>query len=124
MANWRTLFNPWILARGQEYFDCGQVEGPVEDGAYHPLLHLYEEESLPKAIELVREKRKQDNTAWSIINYTKALLGLLEKAGEQAEYEKELRQWDPERTLGLSTELLKREMDKSSDRKQYRHVAA
>lgn len=61
-----------------------------DDGAYHPLLRLYEEECLPKAIELVREKRKQDNTTWSIINDTKTMLGLLEKAGEQAEYEKEL----------------------------------
>lgn len=32
MANWRTLFKPWILARGQEYFECGQVVGLVENG--------------------------------------------------------------------------------------------
>ena len=25
MANWRNLFKPWILSRGQEYFECGQV---------------------------------------------------------------------------------------------------
>ncbi len=170
-----------------------------DDSAYHPLLRLYEEDNLPKAIELVRGKRKQDNTAWSVINDTKTLLGLLEKAGEQAEYEKELRylvlelkyqemefvsrlkaitppekwpavfeilltdakrpskrmqlyhfegmhtelftelcqypsfgdflsyekdlrQWDPERTLRLYTELLKQEMDRSCERMQYRHV--
>ena len=171
------------------------------DSAYHPLLHLYEEENLPKAIELVREKRKRENIPWSIMNYTKTVLGLLEKAGEQEKYETELRylvlelkcqeteyvsrlkkitpveqwhaafeilladakypsgrmrlyhfegmyaelftelfqhpsfsdfmsyefdlrQWNPEQTLKLYTELLKREMDKACDRKQYRHVAA
>ena len=52
---------------------------------------MYEEDSLPKAIELVREKRKQESTSWNVVNYTKTLLGLLEKAGEQAEYETELR---------------------------------
>lgn len=62
-----------------------------DDGAYHPLLRLYEEVSLPKAIELVREKRAVENTPWSIINYTKTLLGLLEKAGEKEQYESELR---------------------------------
>ena len=56
-----------------------------DDGAYHSLLHLYEEDSLPKAIELVREKRKRESTSWNVVNYTKTLLGLLEKAGEQAE---------------------------------------
>ena len=25
MASWKSLFKPWILARGQEYFECGQV---------------------------------------------------------------------------------------------------
>ena len=62
-----------------------------DDSAYHPLLHLYKEENLPKAIELVRKKRQGENTAWSMINYTKTLLGLLEKAGERGKYETELR---------------------------------
>ena len=62
------------------------------DDAYHPLLRLYEEHDLSKAIELVREHRKNEkNTPWQMVDYTKTLLGLLEKAGEQAEYEKELR---------------------------------
>ena len=60
--------------------------------AYRSLLRLYEEHDLPKAIELVREHRKNEkNTPWQMVDYTKTLLGLLEKAGEQAEYEKELR---------------------------------
>lgn len=60
--------------------------------AYRPLLRLYEEHDLPKAIALVREHRKNEkNTPWQMVDYTKTLLGLLEKAGEQAEYEKELR---------------------------------
>lgn len=62
-----------------------------DDGAYHPLLRLYEEENLPKAIDLVREKKQRENTPWSLVNYTKTLLTLLEKAGEQTEYETELR---------------------------------
>ena len=173
-----------------------------DEGAYHPLLRLYAEDNLPKAIELVQEKRKwEKNTNWQITDYTKTLLGLLEKAGEQAEYETELRylvlelkcqetefvsrlkaitppenwaavfqklladakrpadrmelyhlngmyselfteltqypyvgtfqsyeedlrQWDSERTLKLYVEILKREMDRACDRKQYRHVAA
>lgn len=172
-----------------------------DDGAYHPLLRLYEEDSLPKAIELVREKRKRERTSWNVVNYTKTLLGLLEKAGEQAEYETELRylvlerkcqetefvsrlkaitpsenwaavfeklladakrpadrmqlyhfngmyselfaelcrypnigvfqnyeedlrRWDSERTLKLYTEILKCEMDRACDRKQYRQVAS
>ena len=33
------------------------------DNAYHPLLQLYTEEKLPKAIELVREKRGRGDTA-------------------------------------------------------------
>ena len=62
------------------------------DSAYRPLLRLYEEHDLPKAIELVREHQKSEkNTPWQMVDYTKTLLGLLEKAGEQAEYEKELR---------------------------------
>lgn len=173
-----------------------------DDGAYHPLLHLYEEENLPKAIELVQEKRKwEKNTHWQIADYTKMLLGLLEKAGEQVEYETELRylvlelkcqetefvsrlkkitptaqwpavceilltnakrpadrmelyhlegmyaelltelsrhpyidtfqiyeeslnQWNSEQTLRLYTEILKAEMDRACDRKQYRQVAS
>ena len=39
-----------------------------DDGAYHSLLRLYEEDSLPKAIELVREKRKREST--SSMGYT------------------------------------------------------
>lgn len=173
-----------------------------DDSAYHPLLRLYEEDNLPKAIELVREKRRwEKNINWQITDCTKTLLGLLEKAGEQAEYETELRylvlelkcqetefvsrlkaitppeqwnsvfatlledakrpadrmqlyhfngmyselfteltrypyvgmlqtyeedlrKWDSERTLKLYAEILKREMDRACDRKQYRHVAA
>ena len=62
------------------------------DSAYRPLLALYEENDPPKAIELVRERRKQEkNTPWQITDYTKTLLRLLEKTGEQAQYETELR---------------------------------
>ena len=62
------------------------------DSAYRPLLRLYEENDLPKAIGLVREKRKQETNAnWQTVNYTKTLLRLLEEAGEQAQYENELR---------------------------------
>ena len=32
MANWRDLFRPWILERGQEYFECGQVTELEDDG--------------------------------------------------------------------------------------------
>lgn len=172
----------------------------ADDSAYHPLLRLYEESDLPKAIELVREKRDQEKINWHIIDYTKTLLRLLEKSGEQAQYqnelrylvmdlkcqdteyvsrlkkgtppqqwpgifetmltdamhpsgrmrlyhfegmyaelfteltqhpyfgdfqnyEEDLRKWNPERTLKLYTELLKREMDRACDRKQYRHIA-
>ncbi len=62
------------------------------DRAYHPLLQLYEEHDLCKAIDLVQEKRSRaKRTDWQIKNYTKTLLRLLEKAGKQAEYETELR---------------------------------
>ena len=54
-----------------------------DDGAYHPVLRLYEEENLPKAIELVREKRNRENTLWSIVNYTKTLLGCWKKLGNR-----------------------------------------
>lgn len=172
------------------------------DSAYRPLLRLYEEENLLKAIELVQEKRKwEKNTNWQITDYTKTLLRLLEKSEDWAEYEEELRylvlklkcqetefvsrlkkitpaeqwvavfeilladakrpadrmqlyhldgmyselfaelcrypcignfqsyekalrQWDAERTLKLYTEILKREMDRACDRKQYRHIAS
>lgn len=33
MPNWKNLFKPWILARGQEYFDCGQVVELEDDGS-------------------------------------------------------------------------------------------
>ena len=59
--------------------------------AYHPLLRLYEEYDLPKAIELVREERQKEKIDWRLEELSKTLLRLLEKAGEQAEYEKELR---------------------------------
>lgn len=173
-----------------------------DDGAYHPLLRLYEEENLPKAIELVREKREwEKNTNWQITDYTKTLLRLLEKSEDRAEYEKELRylvlelkcqetefvsrlkkiipveqwpavfeillgdakrpvdrmqlyhldgmyselfaelsrypylgnfqsyeadlrKWDTDRTLTLYTEILKREMDRACDRKQYCYVVS
>ena len=39
-------------------------------------------------------------------------------------YEEDLRTWDSERTLKLYAEILKREMDRACDCKQYRHVAA
>ena len=39
-------------------------------------------------------------------------------------YEEDLRSWNPERTLKLYVELLKREMDVASDRKQYRHIVS
>ena len=32
MANWRSLFRPWIMERGQEYFECGQVTESEDDG--------------------------------------------------------------------------------------------
>ena len=182
-----------VIAWWEQYRD--------NDSAYRPLLRLYEEENLPKAIGLVRDKRARETVQWHIINDTKTMLCLLEKSGQQAEYETELRhlvlelkcqdieyvsmlkkttpseqwlavfemlladaklpskrmrlyhfegmytelfaelcqhpsfsdfmsyepdlrQWDPERTLMLYTELLKREMDRACDRMQYRHVAA
>lgn len=37
-------------------------------------------------------------------------------------YEKNLCDWKPERTLKLYVELLKREMDVACERKQYRHI--
>ena len=33
MARWKELFKPWILARGQEYFECGQVVELKEIGS-------------------------------------------------------------------------------------------
>ena len=173
-----------------------------DDGAYHPLLRLYEEENLLKAIELVREKREwEKNTIWQITDYTKTLLRLLEKSEDWAEYEKELRylvvklkcqetefvsqlkritpveqwpavfeilladakrpvdrmqlyhleekynelsvelsrypyigtfqsyeetlhHWNSEWTLKLYTEILKIEMDRACDRKQYRYIVS
>lgn len=172
-----------------------------DDAAYQPLLCLYEEEDLPKAIALVREKREQEDTPWRNIDYTKTLIELHEKVGEQAEYEAELRylvlklkcqeteyvsllkkitpteqwpvvfailladaknpasrmqlyyldgmyselftelsrypyigtflsyeetlrRWNSEQTLKLYAEILKCEMDRACDRKQYRHVAS
>lgn len=38
-------------------------------------------------------------------------------------YEEDLRRWNTDRTLRLYTEILKCEMDRACDRKQYRHVA-
>lgn len=73
-----------IIAWWEQFREGGNV--------YRPLLRLYEEHDLPKAIELVREHRKNEkNTPWQMVDYTKTLLGLLEKAGEQAECENELR---------------------------------
>lgn len=73
-----------IIAWWEQFRESGNV--------YRPLLRLYEEHDLSKAIELVREHQKSEkNTPWQMVDYTKTLLGLLEKAGEQAEYEKELR---------------------------------
>lgn len=172
-----------------------------DDSAYRPLLALYEEYDLFKAVELVLEKRNRDrNTGWQTADYTKTLIRLHEKAGDQVQYEKELRYlvlelgcretkyltqlkhfappeewsgmfaamladaaqpgdrmhlyhfegmvdllfkeltaypyfghfhsyeeplraWDPERTLKLYVEALKREMDRVCDRKEYRRVA-
>ena len=37
-------------------------------------------------------------------------------------YEAELRIWNPQRTLSYYTEILKREMDKANQRKDYRHL--
>ena len=31
--SWRKLFKPWILVRGKEYFECGQVGELKEVGA-------------------------------------------------------------------------------------------
>lgn len=59
--------------------------------AYQALLGLYEENDLSKAIELVQEQREQAEDIWSAAAYTKTLLLLLEKAGEQARYETELK---------------------------------
>lgn len=59
--------------------------------AYRALLSLYEENDPPKAIELVRERRAQAQDTWEVSAYTKTLLTLLEKAGERAQYERELK---------------------------------
>ena len=32
MTSWRNLFRPWILERGQEYFECGRVTDLEDDG--------------------------------------------------------------------------------------------
>ena len=32
MTSWRNLFRPWILERGQAYFECGQVTELEDDG--------------------------------------------------------------------------------------------
>lgn len=45
------------------------------DSAYHPLLQLYKGHDLPKAIDLVQEKRSRaKSTDWRITEYTKTLL--------------------------------------------------
>lgn len=63
-----------------------------DDGADQLLIRLYEEVDLSKAIKLVREKREQENnTNWHITDYTKTLLRLMEKSGNQAGYETEIR---------------------------------
>lgn len=59
--------------------------------AYRPLLRLYEEHDLSKAIELVREERQKEKIDWRLEELSKTLLRLLEKAADQVEYEKELR---------------------------------
>lgn len=33
MMSWRNLFKPWILTRGREYFECGQVVELKEVGS-------------------------------------------------------------------------------------------
>ncbi len=172
-----------------------------DDAAYHPLLKLYEENDLPKAVELVKMERAKAQTPWQKENETKTLLRLLNKTGNQEAYENELRYlvlnlkcqeteylsrlkqitpatqwpgvferlladakhpagrmqlyhfegmyaelfteltkhpyfssfqsyeedlrgWNPEQTLKLYVELLKREMDAACDRKQYRHIVS
>ena len=60
--------------------------------AYRPLLRLYMEDDLAKAVELVRQQRRREkNAGWQIIDYTKTLLFLLESTGQKTEYETELR---------------------------------
>ena len=61
------------------------------NSSYEPLLKLYEDHDPAKAIELVQEKRKQECNRWRVIEYTKTLLSLLEKAGQSDQYFAELR---------------------------------
>ena len=73
-----------VIAWWEQYRD--------DDNAYRPLLELYEEYDLFKAVELVREKRNQErNTGGQITDFTKTLIRLHEKTGDQVRYEKELR---------------------------------
>lgn len=61
------------------------------DAGYHALLKLYSEAEPRKAAELVRERRKQADNDQSVVEYTKTLIGLLDKAADSAEYGSELR---------------------------------
>lgn len=61
------------------------------DAAYRPLLHLYEETDVSKAIQLVRDRRERETIEWRAADDTKVLLKLLKKTGNQSDYEQELR---------------------------------
>lgn len=193
-------WSPELQQKNLQWLDDNLDSGRMEqrrdsESAYHPLLQLYEEHDLPKAIALVREKRGRANHG----EYTKPLLRLLERAGKQdgyetelrhlvlklkcheteylsrlkeitpqeqwqtvfktlladakypsgrmelyhfegmltelfeelcqnpsfssfTSYEAELRDWNPQRTLTYYVEILKREMDTATQRKDYRHI--
>ena len=137
MAIWKDLFKPRILVRGREYFECGQVVELKEVGTVvtatefvSRLKAITPPESWAAVFEklLADAKHPADRMQLyhfnGIYNELFAELSRYPYLGTFQSYEEDLRAWDSERTLKLYAEILKREMDRACDRKQYRHVAA
>ena len=123
--------------RGREYFECGQVVELKEVGTVvtatecaSRLKAITPPESWAAVFEklLADAKRPADRMQLYHLNgmYSELFTELTRYSyvGMFQNYEEDLRKWDSERTLTLYTEILKWEMDRACDRKQYRHVAA
>lgn len=57
MANWRDLFRPWILERGQDYFEHGKVLAVEVDG---DIVQAEVSGSQPYHVEIRRSGKRVD----------------------------------------------------------------
>lgn len=105
MVNWRNMFKPWILARGQEYYECGQV---VELDETEAIIRAEISGSQVYHVVMQRTGGRVLSMSCDCSHAT---------GGENCKHMAAV-------LMALDEKTAQLKMDSACDRKQYRHVAA